>query len=250
MRIGTELMSRADPSDVVQETQIVITKRIKDFLQHRPVSFRIWLRRTALEQLVDQRRRHIGAEKRSVRREKEIVDSSLAIARTLYTETPSKISRKDELQKQILDMIDSLGKTDREILNLRHAEGLSNAEAADLLEINPDNEIRISRDTEAVYEVPFGMALAVDGTSNQIAICAPTNDVLLWDLDEAETHRLGGHEDVVMSLAISRDARLVASGDSAGSIRLWDTETKKQIDEFRFRTGARLYWRQVICQRR
>lgn len=138
-RMSPELNSRVDPSDIVQETHIVIVKRIKDFLRHRPISFRIWMRRTALEQLVDQRRRHIGAERRSVYREKETMDSSHAIARALFTETPSKVLQRDELQAQIHEVIDGLGETDREILTLRHAEGLSNAEAADLLNIKPDS---------------------------------------------------------------------------------------------------------------
>ena len=34
------------------------TRRIQDFLKRRPTSFRIWLRRKAFEQLIDQRRHH------------------------------------------------------------------------------------------------------------------------------------------------------------------------------------------------
>ena len=96
MQMETELRGRIDPSDVVQETMIVVCKRIDDFIQRRPASFRIWLRRKVLEQLIDQRRRHIKAKKRSVYAERAMPNaSSIAIARALLTETPSQILAKN-----------------------------------------------------------------------------------------------------------------------------------------------------------
>lgn len=132
------MRSRVDPSDIVQETQIVIAKRINDFLERRPTSFRIWMRRKALERLIEQRRRHIGAEKRSTRREKQMANSSIAIARKLLTDTPSQILRKNEMQDRVRSLIAELGDSDCEILTLRHIEGLTNAEAADLLKMKPN----------------------------------------------------------------------------------------------------------------
>ena len=136
LRMSPELTPRVGASDIVQETQVAVANRINDFLVRRPTSFRIWIRRKALERLVDQQRRHIHAEKRSVRAERRLADSSLAIARKLLTDTPSKILKTKELQQQVREVIDGLPELDREILTLRHAEGLSNAEAADLLEMN------------------------------------------------------------------------------------------------------------------
>ena len=139
MRIEPALMARVDASDVVQETQVVIAKRIGDFIQRRPTSFRLWIRRKALEQLADQRRRHIGAAKRSILKEQNMSNvSSIAIARKLLTNTPSKIVRKIELQKQVQEVIEQMSENDREVLTLRHAEGLSNNEVADILEIDPN----------------------------------------------------------------------------------------------------------------
>src|SRR5262245_46076883 len=66
LRLDPELRTRLDPSDLVQETQMVAMQRMHDFLKRRPTSFRLWLRRKALEQLVNARRVHIGAAKRSV----------------------------------------------------------------------------------------------------------------------------------------------------------------------------------------
>lgn len=139
MRMGPTLAARVDASDVVQETQVVIAKRIADFIKRRPTSFRIWIRGKALEQLVDQRRRHVGAQKRSILKEQQMSDvSSIAIARKLLSNSPSQILRKIELQEQIRELIDQLSDRDREVLSLRHVEGLSNNEVADLLGIDPN----------------------------------------------------------------------------------------------------------------
>jgi len=42
------------------------------------------------------------------------------------------------LQEQVRSLIDALGANDREVLTLRHAEGLTNAEVADMLNIDPN----------------------------------------------------------------------------------------------------------------
>lgn len=137
LRISPELRSRVDVSDVVQETQLAIVRRIDEFLGKRPASFRVWLRGRAIEQVVDQYRRHVRTEKRSVRRETDMYDvSSIAIARTLFSNSPSKMLQKRELIARIRELIEGLSETDREILTLRHAEGLSNSEAAEALDLN------------------------------------------------------------------------------------------------------------------
>lgn len=139
LRMDDELRVRVDPSDVVQETQLIASQRIDDFLTRRPTSFRIWLRRKAIEQLVDLRRKHIFAEKRSVRREFTLSDhSSMAMARSLLARPPSEQVYKHELAEKVRIAISQMGPTDREILLLRHVEGLDNGEAADVLELDPN----------------------------------------------------------------------------------------------------------------
>ena len=108
LRMTDELRSRVDPSDVVQETQLVVSQRIDDFLRRRTTTFRIWLRRTAMEKLVDVRRRHL-AEKRSVHREVRLSDaSSLAIARHLLSGRPSEAMQRKELAQQVGSSIQRL----------------------------------------------------------------------------------------------------------------------------------------------
>ncbi len=49
LRMDDELRRRIDPSDVVQETEMVVSRRIDDFLSRRPTTFRLWRRRKAIE---------------------------------------------------------------------------------------------------------------------------------------------------------------------------------------------------------
>lgn len=67
-----------------------------------------------------------------------MANSSIAIARKLLTDTPSQILRKNEMQDRVRSLIAELGDSDCEILTLRHIEGLTNAEAADLLKMKPN----------------------------------------------------------------------------------------------------------------
>jgi RNA polymerase sigma-70 factor, ECF subfamily len=139
LRMDEELLGRVDPSDIVQETQLVAARRIEDFLARRPTSFRIWLRRKALEQIVNQRRHHLGARRRTVRREKRLAEvSSMAIARHLLGDTPSRIVANRELAEMVRRVISQMKPADREILLLRHVEDLTNAEVAELLGVTPD----------------------------------------------------------------------------------------------------------------
>jgi RNA polymerase sigma-70 factor (ECF subfamily) len=138
LRMDAELRTRVDPSDVVQETQLIASRRIDEFLARRPTSFRLWLRRKTLEQLVTLRRRHVEAEKRSLRREVPLSDqSSLLLSRQLLVPRASQVEQRKELLEQIRSAVAEIGDQDREMLLLRHVEELNNSEVAELLEIEP-----------------------------------------------------------------------------------------------------------------
>src|SRR5439155_18936726 len=69
MRIDPRMAARVDPSDVVQETQLEVVGRLKDYLRRRPMPFRLWVRKTAYERLIDLQRHHLRTARRSVGRE-------------------------------------------------------------------------------------------------------------------------------------------------------------------------------------
>src|SRR5262245_39170376 len=58
-RLDPKVRARVDASDVVQETQLEAYRRLPDFLDRRPMPFRLWLRKTAQERLLMVRRRHV-----------------------------------------------------------------------------------------------------------------------------------------------------------------------------------------------
>jgi RNA polymerase sigma-70 factor (ECF subfamily) len=137
VRLEPALRPRVDASDVVQETLLVASRRIDEFIAHRPMSFRVWLRRKAIERLVDARRRHLAL-KRDARRDFAISDaSSMAIARGLFRDSAGKSVLRRERSEHVCGAMAQLSTPDQEIILLRHAEGLSNAEAAEVLEIDP-----------------------------------------------------------------------------------------------------------------
>src|SRR5215831_7777668 len=82
-RLDPRVAARIDPSDVVQEAQLEVVRRMDDFLRRRAMPFHLWVRKTAYERLLDLRRHHRRA-RRSVEREAVLPErSSLLVARPL-----------------------------------------------------------------------------------------------------------------------------------------------------------------------
>ena len=136
VRMEPALRQRVDPSDVIQETLIVANRRMDDFIKRRPTDFRLWIRRKALERLVEHRRKHF-AKKRSAARDIPLRNASSAIARNLLADRPSKVVMQKELSEQVHELLAELSESDRELLMMRHAEGLSNGEIAKQLCLDP-----------------------------------------------------------------------------------------------------------------
>lgn len=138
-RLDVRLRARLDASDVVQETQLEAYRRLKDYLERRPMPFRIWLRKTAYERLLKIQRRHISTMQRSVARETPIPEqSSLLLARALMDggSTPSvRVSRK-EIAQRVRGALSELAALDREILFMRHFEALSYRDIGGVLDID------------------------------------------------------------------------------------------------------------------
>lgn len=140
MRLDSRLQARLDPSDVIQETHLEAFRRLQDYLDRRPMPFRLWLRKTAQERLQMLTRHHLGAARRAAGREQAAPDrSSLLLAQHLVAAGPSPLQRLEleEAARQVHEALDQLGEADREVLIMRNLEGLSNQEVAQFLEITP-----------------------------------------------------------------------------------------------------------------
>ena len=130
LRMQDALRARVDPSDVVQETLLVISNRVHEFVERRPTSFRLWIRRKAIEKLGEISRQH-HAGKRSVNREVTLSNaSSMAVARHFLRNSPSHALQQQEMVNCARQAMQTLSEVDREVLLLRHVEELSNAEVA------------------------------------------------------------------------------------------------------------------------
>lgn len=138
--LDPRLRARVDPSDVVQETQLELVRRIDDFLRARPMPFRLWLRKKAHDRLLDLRRLHLTRARRSVLRETVLPDrSSLLLARPLLAKgpSPSQALAAEELAARVSRAVRQLSDADREVLLLRQAEGLPFEDIGCLLDIEP-----------------------------------------------------------------------------------------------------------------
>jgi RNA polymerase sigma-70 factor (ECF subfamily) len=144
VRLDHRLAARVDPSDAVQEVLVEADRRLADYLRERPLPFYPWLRQLATERLLDLHRRHLHAQRRSVRREEpgrlalpeesaEVLADRLAGSTT----NPSEHLLRQEARQRVRAALEQLSERDREVLELRHLEGLSVAETAAALGVAP-----------------------------------------------------------------------------------------------------------------
>lgn len=139
-RFDPRLRARVDPSDIVQETQMELVRRMDDYLAKRPMPFHLWLRKKAMERLLNLRRDHLTRARRSVAREQVLPErSSQLLIRPLRAHGPSPSQQLEarELAERINRATARLSDADREVLLLRHAEDMSFEEIACLLDIEP-----------------------------------------------------------------------------------------------------------------
>jgi RNA polymerase sigma-70 factor (ECF subfamily) len=139
LRLDPKLRARLDPSDVVQEAQLVAARRLKGYLEGAPMPFRLWLRQIAQDQLLNLHRRHVATARRAIGREQALPEQASAVlAEQLLASgsTPSRQLGRRELARRLRQALAQLAEGDREILLLRNFEGLSNQEVGHLLGID------------------------------------------------------------------------------------------------------------------
>jgi RNA polymerase sigma-70 factor (ECF subfamily) len=140
LRLDPRLQTRVDASDVVQEAQLEASRRMDSYLKEQPMPFRLWLRQLVHDRLLMLQRSHVGAARRTVRREVALPEqSSLMFARQYMSpsSTPSEKASRQELVRQVRHALAGLSEADREILLMRTFEGLSFEEVALMLGIEP-----------------------------------------------------------------------------------------------------------------
>jgi RNA polymerase sigma-70 factor (ECF subfamily) len=137
--LDLRLGGRFDASDVVQESQVEVYRRLDDYLRRRPMPFRLWLWKTAYQRALALQRRHWTAQRRTVQREIPLPDrSSLLLARPFQTgSTASRHLSRGELTQRVRQALARLPAADREVLVMRVYDGLSNQEIGAIINLDP-----------------------------------------------------------------------------------------------------------------
>jgi RNA polymerase sigma-70 factor (ECF subfamily) len=141
LRMDRRLQGRVDASDVIQEAMVDASHRLADYRQNPTMPFFLWLRFLTGQRLLEQHRRHLGAQGRDACREislyrgamPETTTAALAAQLLGRHTSPSQAAVRAERKIRLQEALNSLDPIDREILALRHFEQLSNGEAAQVL---------------------------------------------------------------------------------------------------------------------
>ena len=143
VRMDPRMRTRVDASDVVQEALMEAARRLPSYTRSQPLPFYPWLRGIAWQHLVDLHRQHVGARKRTLRREvsadMQLPDeSAIDLVQRLASSgtSPSQRAIREEVRERVRSALNRLSPEDREILVLRHLEQLKTAEIAVILGID------------------------------------------------------------------------------------------------------------------
>ncbi len=145
LRLDRKIARRVDASDVVQDVLLEANERLQEYLADPCMPFHLWLRHLAKDRMIDMHRRHRGAQRRSLDRERSLAapqfgdQSSFDLAGQLAASelTPAAASIRRELEQRFLTALDQMDEDDRDILLMRHFEQLGNSEAAEALGLSP-----------------------------------------------------------------------------------------------------------------
>lgn len=143
-RTDKRLLRRLDWDDVLQETYLVIQRRLGEFIDSARVPFYVWTRGLAAQVLIDLHRKHLGAEIRSLDREVSIHDrlpfqstaTSIAGLLAASGSSPSRILIREEQIETLKTTLEQMNHTDREVLVMRHMEQMTNGEVAIAMDIS------------------------------------------------------------------------------------------------------------------
>src|SRR5262245_28289687 len=141
LRLDRRLQGRVDPSDVLQDAYLDVSKRAGEYVANPAVPLYLWLRWLTGQRLLALHRHHLGAQMRAAGQEVALYRgalpqaSSVSLAAQLLGRltTPSQAAQRAEMQMRLQEALNGLDPLDREVLTLRHFEELSNSETARVL---------------------------------------------------------------------------------------------------------------------
>ena len=127
LRFGEFLKARIDVEDIVQETLSGVSANVGRFSYDRPGAFGAWLVQIAENRIRDANK-HFTREKRDARREEALNESLHNSWHSVSGEL-----QQNEARERLLAMIATLSPAHREIIRLIRFDGMTYAQAADVL---------------------------------------------------------------------------------------------------------------------
>jgi len=146
LRLDRRLQGRIDPSDVLQEAFLDLSRELPSYSQKQSIPLFLWMRLVTGQRLMQVHRRHLGTEMRDAARDVALYHGALPQAASAslaaqllghYTSAGAAAVRA-EIQLQLQEALNSMDELDREIIALRNFEELDNHEAAEVLGLSPD----------------------------------------------------------------------------------------------------------------
>lgn len=142
-RMDAHLRGRVDPSDIIQEAFLDLAKRREEFNSNQELSPFVWMRLVTMERLMAVYRRHVDTQKRDARRDVSIdrdmgFDATSVSLAAAFMDRLSSASGKlirAEQKEKLHELLDQMEQNDREIIALRIFEGVTNGEAAEILQL-------------------------------------------------------------------------------------------------------------------
>ena len=131
VQIGRRLQGKVDPADLVQETFLEAHRDFAQFRGSTEEELVAWLRQILACNLANLVRHYLGTQRRNVRLERELADeldqSSRALDRSLAGRhsSPSQQAARREQAVLLADALEQLPDDYRDVLVLRHLEGLT-----------------------------------------------------------------------------------------------------------------------------
>jgi RNA polymerase sigma-70 factor (ECF subfamily) len=145
VQIGRRLQGKADAADVVQDTFLEAHRHWALFRGQTEPELAAWLRQILATCLAHLVRRYYGTKARDVRLERDLGEdldrSSHAFHGQLVADgsTPSQAASRREHAVLLADALDQLSPDYREVIVLRHLEGLTFPEIAERMQRSLDS---------------------------------------------------------------------------------------------------------------
>ena len=136
-RINQKLVSRIDASDIIQEVYVRAYRGLKNYLASPVVPPLIWLRRLSKQILSEAHRKQFRTIRTPFQEQNDFDEQFIGHMIDSTDSVRTQVERL-EVASRIHQLLSQLSEVDREVLEMRHMDGYSIREIANLLEINQE----------------------------------------------------------------------------------------------------------------